>query len=198
MFLRVGLIIFMFFVVIVGLAITQKGAKSNVSQTAIVSVGPSKGQQRGLNIELEKALKQAQYIEHGKRLLEEGKFDDAITQFNTAFNSAKTKGDKGVAISYMADVYEKKRDYKKTLEYVTIDRDWYINSWAKASVEERVIYLNYVLQGDYDLAIQHAQKALDVFKETFSNIRTSTGGYAERLNDLKAAKDYILSLKKYK
>lgn len=188
-------LIVIFVIVLLGLTINRQSANFQKSQP-IVTVGISKRQHDDLTRRIAKAMKDQQYLNLGDKLLKEGKIDEALQTYEVALSNAKLSADKGIIINHMANAYEKKRDYEKALEFVKMNRDQYVNSWAKAPIEERVLCLNYALEGNYEMAVGHAQKAVEIFKQTFPNIRRSTGGYEERLNDLKASKDYIMSLKK--
>jgi tetratricopeptide (TPR) repeat protein len=108
------------------------------------------------------------------------------------------RGSKGVAMFAIADAYETKRDYAKALKQMIIIRDKYINEWAKEPVVERAIYLDYALKGEYELAIEHAQKAIEEDEKLPNVPKGGSPDYIQRLNDLKVAKDYILSLKNKK
>ena len=198
-FLTRVLILTIIISIIITLRIITIPVKKNVLQKdtkGVFMVGFSEGERAGLVKELEKASRQFAYIEKGNSLIKENKIDEAIKAYETAYTLAKSSGGRGEAIYYLANAYEKKGDYKKALEYAILDRDKFVSDWAKEPVVERAKYLEYALLGEYELAIEHAQKAL----ETDANLpNTPKGGspdYIERLNDLKAAKDYILSLKK--
>jgi len=177
--------------------IPQKGVVQKGTQ-GVVTVGISGGEHAGLVKELEYAAKEDSYLTDGDLLMKEGRIDEAMKAYETAISMARFSGSKAIVYIHIADAYEKIKDYKKALEYVVIDRDKFVSDWAKEPVVERAKYLEYALLGEYELAIEHAQKAL----ETDANLpNTPKGGspdYIERLNDLKAAKDYILSLKKNK
>ncbi|MFA6141750.1 MAG: hypothetical protein WC738_00450 [Candidatus Omnitrophota bacterium] len=183
-----------FLMLVIGVGINQKQAKKNKS-TAVVMVGP-KGGTALFQKELTEAFKYKSFLDKGDELVKEGKIDDAVKEYETAFFLAKIRGAKGLAIFAISNAYEKKRDYVNALKYAIIDRDEYISNWAKAPVVERAIYLDYALKGEYDLAIEHAQKALEEDAELPNVPKGGSPDYIQRLNDLKAAKDYILSLKK--
>ena len=184
----------LFLVLVVGIDINQRQVKKNKS-TAIVVVGLPKGQVGVFQKQLAEASKYKSYLDKGDELVKEGRIDDAIKEYETAVSLAKISGAKAVAMIAISDAYEKKHDYRKALELVIIDRDKYVSSWAKEPVVERAIYLDYAIKGEYDLAIEHAQKALEEDMKLF-NRKQPREDYLQRLNDLKVAKDYILSLKK--
>ncbi|NQT45851.1 MAG: hypothetical protein HQ593_00035 [Candidatus Omnitrophica bacterium] len=186
--------IVVFAILVFGVRVTRKHLRKADSQP-VVLVGIPKNQLGGLKKELDYASNQMRYLEKGDRLIEENKMDEAIKQYENAFSLAKSRGSRAVAHIAIANAYEKKRDYKKTLELVVIDRDKYVNDWAKEPVVERVKYLEYALNGEYELSIKHAQKALEADAKLPNTPKGGSPDYIERLNDLKAAKDYILSLK---
>ena len=184
-----------FSIVVIGLSINQKQVQKNKS-TAVVIVGSPSGGLTLFQKELIEASKYTSYLDKGDELVKEGKIDDAIKGYETAFSLAKVKGAKGLAIFAISKAYEKKHDYVNALKYETIDRDKYVSDWAKEPVVERALYLDYALKGEYDLAVEHAQKALEEDAKLPNVPKGGSPDYIQRLNDLKSAKDYILSLKK--
>ncbi len=188
------MILVVILVLIAGVTIHQKQAKKH-NATAVVMVGFPKSMSGGLQQQLGEAFKYKSYLDKGDELVKEGKIDEAIKNYKTAFSLAGISGAKAVAIIAISDAYEKKMDYKKALEFVIIDRDKYVNDWAKEPVIERAKYLEYALKGEYELAVEHAQKALEADMKLF-NRKQPREDYLQRLNGLKSAKDYILSLKK--
>ena len=87
------------------------------------------------------------------------------------------------------------RDYQKALELLKLARDEYVSDWAKEPIIERIKYLEYALQGNYAMAVKHAELALEADKKLPNRPKEGSEDYIERLNDLKAAKGYIESLK---
>lgn len=47
------------------------------------------------------------------------------------------------------------------MEYITTEINKYVAEWAKPPLLERISYLEYALNGDYDLAIKHAELAIE-------------------------------------
>ena len=185
------------FVLVGGITFRQRRINvQKIDETPVVMIGVPQNLQGGLRKELKRAFKQVSYLDKGDTLLREGKIDEAIKQYEIAFSEGRSQGSKGVALVALANAYEKKRDYKKALELVIIDRDQYVNDWAKAPVVERVKYLGYALKGEYDLVIEYAQKALEADSKLPNRPKEGRSDYVERLNDLRIAKEYILSLKK--
>ena len=191
----VVIFVIIFLLVVIGLNINQKQVQKNKS-TAVVIVGSPSGGLTLFQKELIEASKYTSFLDKGDELVKEGKVDDAIKEYETAFSLAKISGAKAVAVLAIADAYEKKHDYVNALKYETIDRDKYVSDWAKEPVVERVLYLEYALKGEYDLAVEHAQKALEADANLPNRPKGGSPDYIQRLNDLKAAKDYITSLKK--
>jgi tetratricopeptide (TPR) repeat protein len=179
---------------IIGLAIDQKQVGEN-KPGAIVVVGSPKNNTAGLQKELAEAARFKSFLDKGNELVRQGQLNDGIKQYEMAFSVAKISGARGLAILAMADAYEANRDYKNALAKMVIIRDKYVNEWAKAPDVERVIYLEYAINGDYNLAIEHAQKALEAEAKLPNVPKGGSPDYIQRLNDLKAAKDHILSLK---
>ncbi len=195
---KVGFIIVITLIVLlVGVpAVLLKHKK--LAQQATIVTGLTEGQQKTFQQDLSGAFKQFSYIKKGDKLLAEGNYDDAIEEYQTALSLARSVGTKGEALRSLANLYEKKKDYKKALEYLTIEVNKYIAGWAKSPLIERISYLEYALNGEYDLAVRHAERAIE--EELKINIssrhKKPREDYVERLNDLKTAKGYILSLKK--
>lgn len=190
-------VVTIFVLAILLFGITFIGKKeNNKNPLPVVMVGLPKGQEKGLNIELEKATQYEKAVDYADSLVKEGKIEEAIVEYNKALSQAKFSGDKAIVFLHMADMYEKKRAYNKALELMTIVRDKYVNDWAKEPDVERVLYLQYATNGDYDLAVEHAQKALEADAKLPNRPAGGRQDYIERLNDLKAAKDHILSQKK--
>lgn len=159
-------------------------------------VGLPDGQRSGVVKELEDAAKEDSYIKKADELMKDGKIEEAIKSYEAALALAKFSGSKAVIYFHMADAYEKRRDYRNALGRIIIIRDKFVNDWAKEPVVERTKYLEYALQGEYDIAVEHAQKALEADAKLPNAPKGGSPDYIERLNDLKAAKDYILGFKK--
>ena len=189
----IGIVVLL--VLTVGLTIHQEQVKKH-NITAVVMTGLPKEQAVGIQKELSEAFEYKGYLDKGNDLVSQGRIDEAIREYETAFSLAKVTGAKGLAIYAISNAYEKKRDYVNALKYAKIDRDKYVSDWAKEPVVERVIYLEYALKGEYDLAVEHAQKALEADAKLPNAPKGGSKNYIERLNDLKAAKNYILSQKK--
>jgi len=175
--------------------IVYRKTKSVSNNGAILSMGLTKGQGEYFAKELELTGKQYGFIRKGNILLEEGNIDAAIIEYEKALKNAYSRATKGEAITHLSIAYEKKRDYKKALQYAVLDKDIYTANWAKGPVVERVKYLEYAANGKYELAIEYARNAL----KADANLPDSHGEpmqqYIEGLHDLIVAKDYILSLK---
>jgi len=190
----IGIVIF---VVIFGISYQQK-RQIEEKPKAVVLVGFSEKEGAGLQKELMEVFERDRYLKTGEELLKKGKIEEAIKQFEIAFEVAKSPGGRGLAVFCLANACEKKRDYQKALEYVVIGRDKYCASWAKGPDIERAQYLEYALNGEYDLAVEHARKALEADSKLPNTPKGGSIDYRERLNDIMAAKDYIESLKKTK
>ena len=173
-----------------------KSRISKKTKDAIITTGMTKGQNEYFQEQLRITGKQYGYINKGDYYLKKGDTDSAIVMFKIALKNAYSHATKGEAILSLADVYEKKKDYKKALEYVILDRDKYVNDWARAPLIERAKYLEYASKGEYELAVKYVKKALEVETSMPYNKGVPSQGFIDRLNDLIAAKDYIESLKK--
>ena len=162
----------------------------------ILPVGLTKGQEEYFKKELALTGKQYRYIQKGNILLREDNIDGAILEYEKALRNAYSNATRSEACRHLADAYEKKKNYKKALEYIITVRDKYVNDWAKAPVIERAKYLTYANRGNYEMAVAYAKKALEVETDMLYNKGVPSQGYIDRLNDLIAAKGYVLSLKK--
>ena len=182
-------------VMILGITWRQKQIKKRESDTIVIIGAPKKGIS-GIKKEFKYASTLYSYLKSGDALMKQNRISEAITEYEKALSMAKSSGSRRVAHIAIANAYEKKRDYKKALELVIIDRDKYVNDWGKAPTVERAKYLEYALNGDYELAVEHAKKALEEDKKLPNRPKEGRSDYIERLNDLITAKDYILSLKK--
>jgi tetratricopeptide (TPR) repeat protein len=186
-----GLIVIIF---LLGLQVVAAIYKKPIQKSTIVT-GLSSGQATNFQSDLKNAMAEYQHIQIGYKLMQAGDVDKAVEEFLIALSLARGTGEKGEAYRALANAYEKKKDYAQALEYIVIERDKYIADWAKESLVERAKYLEYAINGEYDLAVAHAEKAIDADTK-INNSDITRQDYQSRLNDLKAAESYIRSLKK--
>lgn len=192
-YVLLGAIVIVFSLIIIAYLV-QKHRSENTNQSIIV-VGLTDGQDKYFKKELSSASKISSLIKMGKKLFEGGDYDGAILSFQAALSASKMGGEKNMSMEYMVDVYEKKRDYANALSWMIKVRD-NCPEWSKKPSIERVRYLEYALSGDYNRAIQHAEKAVEEYMIIHSDMPVQKHGYTARISDLVAAKDYIESLKK--
>jgi len=76
-----------------------------------------------------------------------------------------------------------------------LEEQTYVADWAKPPIFERIKYLEYASNGDYELAVQHAQMAIEADKNLPDSKGKVSPDYIDRLNDLKSAESYIRSIK---
>jgi len=174
---------------------TQLKKKTAERKPSVIIAGLSEGQKNSFQQDLAAAFAQRKLIDNGRALLDKGNFEGAIKQFTVALERASGGGEKRIAILYLANTYEKKRNYKKALEYIRISIESG-SDWSKPPVVERAKYLEYAIHGNYELAVEHAKKTIEEYKKIHRYDREIPASYVERLNDIIAAKEYILSLKK--
>ena len=183
---------------IVVLGITYRTTTIKKQQKAYLLVGP-KEQVAGLQKELEYISTEHDYIDRGYEYLKEGKTKEAIEQFNTVLSRGKKTSALDFARRGLVDAYEKLRDYKTAADLLEKIIATFVlpkgDKWRTAE-DERLLYLRYATNGEYDLAIEHAQKAIEADAQLPNRPQGANPPYYQRLDDLKAAKDYILSLKK--
>jgi tetratricopeptide (TPR) repeat protein len=159
---------------------------------SVIATGLSQGQNKYFQKQLASALKVSSFIDDGNRLLNQGNYNGAIESYKQALSSSRMDGEKGMSMEYIADAYEKKRDYRTAQEWMIKVRDS-CPEWSKKPDIERAKYLDYASKGDYELAVGHAENALKEY-QAIDDVQIDI--YTNRLNDLKAAESYIRSLKK--
>lgn len=167
-------------------------------QRAYLLIGFSKEQAAGIQKELEYISPEHDFVDRGYMYLKEGKTKEAIEQFNTVLERNKKTAALGAAREGLVDAYEKARDYKTAtglLEKIIARFKIPKGDMWRTAADERLLYLQYAASGDYDLAIEHAQKSLEADARLPNRPQGANPPYYQRLDDLKAAKDYILSLK---
>lgn len=127
-------------------------------------------------------------LEKGKLLLKQGKADEAIEELL----AAEKAGRGGSSSMYLADAYEKIRNYEKALEYFILYLDNYVSWQAREHLFYRARYLERVAIGDYNGAIEIAEQGLKEYCK-FYNHKNPFPSDTERLEDLKTSKEYILN-----
>jgi len=186
-------------VVIVMGGITVKKYTNEIKpqQTFVVTGLPKN--QSGILKELEKVTNEHAYIKKGYKYLESREYDKAKEQFETVIKRNKPTGALSEARRGMIDLYEKIGDYRMAAElFSKIIATFKIakgNMWRLPD-DERLLYLLYAADGDYDLAVEHAQRALEADAKLPNRPKGGRADYIQRFNELKEAKDYILSLRK--
>jgi len=172
--------------------------KEKKAKQVYVVTGLSENQ-TGVLKELQIVAIEHAYIIKGYEYLNNGEFKKAIEQFEIVIKRNQPTGALPEAKQGIVDVYEKMRDYKTAAElFKNIIATFKIpkgDMWRLPD-DERLSYLQYAANGDYELAVEHAQKALEADAKLPNHPKGGREDYIQRLNDLKAAKDYILSLKK--
>lgn len=185
-------------ILILSLTYVNRPVTKQKSQAYLVT-GLSKEKVNGFQRELQRVSTEHEYIDKGNEYLKEGQIQKAIEQFNTVLK----RGEKTSALDFARDglvnAYEKARDYKTAADLLEKIIATFVlpkgDKWRTAE-DERLLYLQFANDGNYDLAIEHAQKALEADAKLPNRPNGANPQYYERLNDLKAAKDYILSLKR--
>jgi tetratricopeptide (TPR) repeat protein len=176
-----------------GVRITKKETNKG-----IIATGLNKGQNEYFQSKLAEADAFYNLIRKGKMLRQQERYEEAIKHFKEMYDKEHNKGGKkGMMVSLLADTYEEMKDYKNALKFVEMNRDEFVNDWAKAPVVERAKYLKYALEGNYEMAVVQAEKTLEAeLNMPYNETRVKPGQrYMDRLNDIKASKEYIESLK---
>jgi tetratricopeptide (TPR) repeat protein len=192
--IRDGIIIFTVVFVFAGIFMIIHGHVLQKRKQAVIITGVASSQGEYFQKKLASANNVFSYIFAGKRLAKEGKYDEAIENFNKALAKSTMTGDAGVAMVCIANAYEKKLDYINAYKWTIKVRDNCPNDWARKPYIERAKYLEYASRGDYDPALTHAHMALK--EDQALGPGSTEEEYIDRLNDLKAAESYIRSLKK--
>lgn len=195
--LKITVTIIIIFLVVIGISYTAK-KKYNKVANAILVTG-LKSNQTGVINEIAKASEEYHYIENGNKYLDENRFKEAIEQYSIGILKARTSSMRDLARIRLVDAYEKSREYETALKLLgDITEEYKVPKGHPFRIpdEERYEYLKYASKGEYDLAVEHAQRALEADVKLPNRPKEGSPNYIQRLNDLKAAKDYILGLKK--
>jgi len=173
--------------------------KSTIIQKPVILVSGFDENQTGIINELEYVNKEYNYIRVGNKLLKEGRFDEAIEEFNVVLKRNRETASLIDAKVGLINVYEKKHNYKESLKRLEALVEKYkvpVTNIFRIPDEERLKYLKYAYEGNYDLAVLHAQKAAEASSKLPNRKGKPREDYVERLNDIRSAKVYIESLKK--
>jgi tetratricopeptide (TPR) repeat protein len=164
----------------------------------ILTMGLNKGQEKYFQEQLQQTGEFFGYIQKGKMFLKEGDVTSAVKQFEIALSNAYSPVTKAEAYLYLADAYEKAKDYRNAYDMIVRSSGGSVvppTHIVRVPKEARKKYLEYASKGEYELAIEYAQKALEADAKLPNRPKTGRQDYIDRLNDLIAAKDYIESLK---
>ena len=183
------------FGVVISVGYHQMQKRRQVDEQVFFVTGIQENQ-TGIVEELKRSATEYNYIQRGHEYFKNGEYDKAIEQYNIVLERNKKTASLINARSGLIDAYEKKREYKKAHDllfdivsrYVTPPTDKF-----RIPDDERLKYLDYASKGEYELAVKHAELAL----EANLKLPTSTQErYEDRLSDIKASKEYIESLNK--
>lgn len=193
----IKIVIFCIIVLVLIVVLFQMNFVRNSGTTMdnVIKTGMTEGQKDYFASQLSEATTFENLMRRGKLLIQAGEYSKAINYYNEIFDKAKWQGDRARIIFRLADIYEKMRDYKKALEYIIIIRDEYISEEAKEPIVERAKYLEYASEGNYEMAVKHAQLAVEADAKLPARPKGGRQIYIDRLNDIKASKEYIESLK---
>jgi tetratricopeptide (TPR) repeat protein len=194
---KVIVIMLIIFLIVIGISYTSK--KKYGKEYKSILVTGLKSNQAGIVNEISKASEEYNYIENGNKYLKENRIKEAIEQYNIGISKARTSSMRDLARIRLVDAYEKARDYETASKLLGDMIEGYKvpkGHLFRIPDEERFEYLKYASKGEHSLAVEHAQKALEADTKLPNRPKEGSPDYIERLNDLKAAKDYILSLKK--
>jgi len=181
------------------LVLGKKAKQKNAnSRSAMLIMGLSE-KHTGIIKEHENVSEEYNYILEGDKFMKQNKPSEAIVQFKLAILKARSSSMKSFAEIKLINAYEKNREY----DVAAIALKKLINQYKvpegnifRVPDEERLAYLECASRGEYEFAIEHAQKSLDADAKLPNRPLGGQFDYKERINDLKAAKEYILSKKK--
>jgi tetratricopeptide (TPR) repeat protein len=135
------------------------------------------------------------YLKAGDIALENKNYTKAIENYEMAEKYAVSNGGIAVAVACLANVYEKKGNYAKALFYLKKQEKG--EDFRLYGYNERLQYLEFAKNGDYENALLHAKKAMENSANHFTRVRkTPRKDYVERYDDIVNSKEYIESLKK--
>lgn len=193
------LIIIVLFFMFVSVQITTH-QKNKVKKNSTMFIGLKSSQQEYFAKQLSGFSRELNQIHLGDALVKQGRLDEAIQHFNNLINDQSFE-DKYMARTHLIDAYEKKRDYATAYQALYKQQRnpkfvLPVTDPVRVPAEERLKYLKYASEGNYNLAIKHAQFAIEAEKQIPNCPKEMIKITEQRLNDLKASKAYIESLKK--
>ena len=195
--LKLLVVIGIVFIIIFGINFATKVKYSKQTKAVLITGLPQN--QNGVINEMAKVSEEYQYIEKGNNYLKENRIKEAIGQYEIGVAKARTSSMRDLAKIRLVDAYEKSKDYgvaSKLLGEMISGYKVPEGHPFRIPDEQRFLYLQYAANGEYDLAVEHAQKAHEADSVLPNHPKSGTEDYIQRLNDLKAAKNYITSLKK--
>jgi len=163
-------------------------------EDSVIKTGMTSKQEKYFSDKLSDAVSIRNRFDEAKNLRSKGVYDKALMILEEILADSSLIDYHGMAVIDISNTYEKKRDYGEALEYTVLLESSYVGDWAKEPVLERIKYLEYASQGKYDLAVRHAELAMQAEMKVHGTKKPRID-YIERLNDLKASKEYIESLK---
>ena len=175
------------------------GNNKNQSNNKIMTLGLSGSKEAIFRGQLGRAERNVKIVENGRKMLDEGKSQEAIGYFKNAIIEIDDASIRTLAVNGLIDAYEMNREYEKAANrleekirmFVVPETDMF-----RIPTDERLKYLQYATQGDYELAIKHATNAYEADLKLPNRSKDGNTRYLQRLNDLKASKEYIEGLKK--
>jgi len=193
-FLLCLIVVFLGFLIIVRV---KEPLKKSEAQKDVVSMGLKPSQQKYFSQELQGTFNDVALLDKGDELIKQGRLDEAITHFNNLLKNSNFEM-KGLVRNHLIDAYEKKRKYAKahSVLYDDVQEHYKVppTHEVRVPVEERLKYLKYASEGNYELAVKHASMALEAVKK--GSLKKLPMLYENRLEDLKASEKHIRQLKK--
>lgn len=175
--------------------ITGKSKSKLNNKVAIVGLNPAT--KDSLSNAMRASFNDVQMLEKGDALLTGEKTKEAIYYFKELLRDADFDM-KGLARNHLIEAYEKDRQYAEAYELLYEDTKKYkvpLTHEIRVPIEERVKYLKFASEGNYDMAVMHAELSLEAEKKISNRPKEVIDRVEARIKDLKASREYIERLK---
>ena len=185
-------------VIVVSLGYNQLQNRHQLNGQTVLVTG-IREDQAGIIKELTRSGAEYNYIRLGNEYFDNGEYNKAIEQYNMVLERNKKTASLINARRGLINAYEKKRDYKRAHDLLFDIVSRYTSPPTdkfRIPDDERLKYLDYASRGEYELAIEHAERACKADAQLANRNNQPRQDYVDRLNDLKKSKSYIESLKK--
>jgi tetratricopeptide (TPR) repeat protein len=161
----------------------ENGGMDIITGPDTIITVPSKWS-KGLLKDMQDSSSRYEPIKIGKRYYRDGNYEEAIVWFKKALANPHLGTFESSAYLWLIDSYEKNTQYTEAAEMLEKRLIRVHKKSGKTIPEwsEHLTYLEYAAQGNFDLAIKHAQKAAEITEKEPVYHKF----YLERLKDLEA------------